>query len=260
MDIKGAARGLVERLPGPLRRAARRAYYARLLRAADERAEPDLAFLRRVVGRGDYVVDAGAHMGLYTRFLSGLVGPDGRVYSVEPLPETHDVLVSNVRRLGLDNVVPLSFALSDEEGPLEMEIPVWPGGGENLYEARAAAGGTGSSLRRITVPARRLDTLVPQDRIAFVKCDVEGHELRCLAGAAETVRRSRPVWLLEVWGDPDQRGSHADQVFGAMAALGYEAHCYDGAGVQPRRPGRTSVNYWFLLPEHVLALAGGRSS
>ena len=258
MDIKAAARGLLDRLPVPVRRAARRAYYARLLRAADERDEVDLAFLKRVIGPGACVVDAGASIGLYTKVLSALVRPEGLVYSVEPMPETYDVLVSNVRRLGLRNVRPLNYALSDAEGTLEMEVPVWPRGGENLYEARAAAPGTGTGLRRVDVPSRRLDTLVPEDRIAFVKCDVEGHELRCLAGAAQTIRRSRPAWLLEVWGDPDARGSHAHGVFGAMAELGYEPHCCDGVRLQPRPPGRTSVNYWFLLPEHVRALAEGR--
>jgi FkbM family methyltransferase len=258
VNLKGVARGILERLPGPARRAARRAYYARLLRAANQRDEVDLAFLERVVGPGACVVDAGASIGLYTKFLSALVGPDGRVYSVEPVPETYDVLVSNVRRLRLGNVLPLNYALSDADGALEMEVPVWPYGGENLYEARAAAPGTGSGLRRITVPARRLDTLLPDRRIAFVKCDVEGHELRCLAGAADTVRRSRPAWLLEVWGDPDERGSHAHEVFTAMAELGYGAHCFDGLRLEPRRPGRRTDNYWFLLPEHVRALAEGR--
>jgi FkbM family methyltransferase len=255
VSLKGAARRLLERLPGPARRAARRAYYARLLRAADERDEVDLAFLKRVVGRGACVVDAGASIGLYTKFLSALVGPEGRVYSVEPVPETYDVLASNVRRLRLDNVQALNYSLSDTDGALQMEIPLWSGGGENLYEARAAAPGTGSGLRTITVPSRRLDTLLPDVPVAFVKCDVEGHELRCIAGAMETVRRSRPAWLLEVWGDPDERGSHARAVYDAMAALGYDAHCYDGARLEPRRPGRRSDNYWFLLPEHVRGLA-----
>lgn len=257
MSLKAAARRLLDRLPGPARRAARRAYYARMLRAAGEDAEVDLGFLKRVVGRGASVVDAGASIGLYTKFLSALVGAQGRVYAVEPVPETFDVLASNVRRLGLDNVEVLNVALSDVDGGLEMEVPLWAQGGENLYEARAAAPGDGAGLRRIRVPARRLDTLLPDRPIAFVKCDVEGHELRCLAGAVETVRRSRPAWLLEVWGDPDERASHAGRVFAALADLGYAAHCYDGSRLEPRRPGRRSVNYWFLLPEHVRSLSEG---
>jgi len=254
--MKGAVRALIGHLPRPVQRAVRRAYYARLVRTAGEDAETDLSFLKHVVRPGACVVDAGASIGLYTKFLSALVGAEGRVISLEPMPETFDVLVSNVRRLGLRNVEASSCALSDEDRALEMEVPLWPGGGENLYEARAAAPGSGAGLRQVTVAARRLDTVLAGRNVAFVKCDVEGHELRVLAGAAETLRRSRPAWLLEVWGDPDERGSHAAAVFAALLAMGYEAHCYDGRRLEPRRPGRRSVNYWFLRPEHVRALVG----
>lgn len=249
---------LLERLPGPARRAARRAYYARLLRAAGEGDQVDLPFLKRVVGRGACVVDAGASIGLYTKFLSAIVGAEGLVYSVEPVPETYDVLASNVGRLGLANVRALNCALSDSDGELEMEVPRWPYGGENLYEARVAGPASPSGLRRITVASRRLDSLLPDRPLAFVKCDVEGHELRCLQGASEALRRWRPAWLLEVWGDPDQAGSHAREVFDAMEALGYTAHCYDGRGLQPRAPGRAADNYWFLTADHVRRLAEGR--
>ena len=254
--VKGLASALLEWLPRPARRAARRAYYARLLRAAREDAQADLSFLTRVVRRGDCVVDAGANIGLYTRFLSALVGPEGLVFSVEPVPESYDVLVSNVRRFGLSNVRPLNYALSNVDGELEMEVPRWFYGGENLYEARVA-GATPSGLRRIAVAARRLDTLVGDRTIAFVKCDVEGHELRCLEGAAETLRRWRPAWLLEVWGDPDAEGSHARLVFRAMEELGYAAHCYDGRWLASRAQGRRSDNYWFLTAEQVRYVRAG---
>jgi FkbM family methyltransferase len=249
-SVKGMANALLGTLPRPARRAARRAYYGRLVRAAGEGSQVDLSFLKRVVRPGDCVVDAGASIGLYTKFLSALVGREGLVYSVEPVPETYDVLVTNVRRLGLSNVTPLNYALSDVDGELEMEVPRWWYGGENLYEARVAAQGP-AGLRRLAVPSRRLDTLVGDRPVAFVKCDVEGHELRCLGGAAETIRRWRPAWLLEVWGDPDAEGSEADRVFGAMEARGYAAHCWDGRLLASRAPGRRSDNYWFLTAEQV---------
>jgi FkbM family methyltransferase len=248
--IKGLANILLEMLPGPAPRMARRAYYGRLVRTAGEDAQVDLSFLKRVVRRGDRVVDAGASIGLYTKFLSALVGPEGLVWSVEPVPATYDVLVSNVRRLGLSNVRPLNCALSNLDGDLEMEVPRWSYGGENLYEARVV-GAASSGLRRIRVPGRRLDTLVGDRPIAFVKCDVEGHELPFLEGAAETLRRWRPACLLEVWGDPDAEGSQASRVFRAMEALGYGAHCFDGRRLSPRARGRRSDNYWFLTAEQV---------
>ena len=258
MSLKGLAGRAVERLPGPARRAARRAYYARLLRAADEHDQVDLPFLKRVVRRGECVVDAGASIGVYTKFLSALVGPEGVVYSVEPVPETYDVLVSNVRRLGLANVRPLNLALSDAEGKLEMEVPRWSYGGENLYEARVAEV-PATGLRSITVACRRLDTLLPDRPVAFVKCDVEGHELRCLAGADHTLRRWHPALLLEVWGDPDEEGSRARRVFATLEGLGYASFCYDGARLEPRSRGRASDNYWFLTANHLRRLTEGRA-
>jgi len=124
-------------------------YYGRMLDAVREEAQVDLSLLKRVVRRGDCVVDAGASIGLYTKFLSALVGPEGLVYSVEPVPETYDVLVSNVRRLGLSNVRPLNYALSDTDGTLEMELPRWSYGGENFYEARVAGMPDEEALRRL---------------------------------------------------------------------------------------------------------------
>ena len=255
-SVKGLVSALLERLPGPLSRAARRAYYGRLLRAARANAQADLSFLERTVRPGDVVVDAGANIGLYTKFLSALVGPEGLVYSVEPVPETYDVLVSNVRRLGLSNVRTLNYALSSVDGDLDMEVPRWSYGSENLYEARVA-GTASSGLRRIRVAGRRLDTLVGERPVAFVKCDVEGHELPVLAGAAETLRRWRPAWLLEVWGDPDAEGSPAGRVFRAMESLGYAAHCYDGRWLAARARGRRSDNYWFLTAEQVRSVRTG---
>lgn len=258
VDLKGVARAFLERLPGPARRAVRRAYYARLLRSVDEGYEVDLEFLKRAVGPGDSALDIGASIGIYTKFLSALVGPEGHVYSVEPVPETYDVLTSNLERLALTNVHPLNCALSDSDGELEMEVPLWSCGGENLYLARVAPPGHPSGLRRITVASRKLDTLFSGIPITFVKCDVEGHELLCLRGAVETLRRSRPAWLLEVWGDPDEQGSHAREVFLMLEGLGYRAYCFDGQRLEPRRRGRTSDNYWFLTPDHVRALESGR--
>jgi FkbM family methyltransferase len=259
VSLKDVARGLLDKLPSPAQRAVRRAYYARLLRSVDEEYEADLKLLKRVVAPGDSVVDIGASIGIYTKFLSALVGPEGHVYSVEPVPETYDVLTSNVRRLGLTNVRPLNYALSDSDGELKMEVPLWSHGGENLYLARAAPSGNPSGLRRITVESRKVDTLFRDVPIAFVKCDVEGHELRCLEGARGILGRSRPAWLLEVWGNPDEEGSHAREVFRAMESFGYGAHCYDGRRLEPRAGGRTTDNYWFLTADHLRALGEGRS-
>ena len=108
--------------------------------------------------------------------------------------------------------------------------------------------------------ATPLDTLFAGVPIAFVKCDVEGHELECLDGAVDTLRRSRPPWLIEVWGDPDEKGSAAHDVFRRLEELGYQPHCFDGEKLERRAPGRITDNYWFLTAERGRAVARDRPS
>jgi hypothetical protein len=48
-----------------------------------------------------------------------------------------------------------------------------------------------------TVQTARLDDVVPQADVGFIKIDVEGHELNLLRGATAIIERCRPVLLVE---------------------------------------------------------------
>src|SRR5262249_676416 len=162
----------------------------------------------RLVRPGSHVIDVGANFGLYTKFLSELVEETGRVYSVEPVALTYQILVSNLKRLRLHNVEPFNLAISEDEGDAEMQIPRYPSGGENFYDARIVTALSSESIRTVKVHSRPLDDLFGDLRqIDFIKCDVEGHELACLRGATTILRKAKPAWLIEVSGNPDNRHS-----------------------------------------------------
>ena len=237
---------------GPLQ-AVRRWHYARKLAAAGP--EPEMAYFKYLVPPGSTVLDLGANFGLHSRFLAQAVGPTGRVHAVEPVPGTFDVLKSNVRRLGLDAVRAHHYAVSDRAGTVTMSVPRYQQGGENPYEARVVDATGSAGGRTVEVPARRLDDLFGNgDRITFVKCDVEGHELNVLRGAGTIRLGHRPAWLIEVSGDPDEPPTSAHELMRLMTDGGYAAyHDRDGRLVA-RRPGDKAVNYFFLRPEHVARL------
>src|ERR1700722_18488859 len=52
--------------------------------AGGSREPAEMSVLRQFVRKGDVVIDAGAHRGLYTWPLALLVGPSGLVIAVEP--------------------------------------------------------------------------------------------------------------------------------------------------------------------------------
>ena len=242
--------------PDFLLQAAKKIHYARVLRSISEDEEPDIKLVKYLVKPGACVADIGANFGVHTKFSSELVGQAGHVYSVEPIPLTFDILRSNVKRLGLGNVDVINCAVSNFDGAVTMEVPLYEEGGENFYEAKIVPGGeTDRKLRNVTVDARTIDTLLAdKPEVAFIKLDVEGHELNCVKGAIRTIGRARPAWLIEIAGDPDDPDANARETFAILADYGYDAFWFDGRNLVERRPGDTSINYFFLVPEHVEAM------
>jgi len=92
---------------------------------------------------------------------------------------------------------------------------------------------TDAAHETISVEVRRLDDVLEPDAkraVAFVKCDVEGHELRVLRGA-EAVLAGQPAILIEV----EQRHQDApiDAVFDHLAACGYDGYVVRDGGLRP---------------------------
>lgn len=219
----------------------KKAYYARILRHSNGTEEPELVALAGLVNPGDCALDVGANIGVYTKRLSGLVGRDGKVISIEPLPTTFDILESNIRTLKLDNVRCVNAAVSDHAGLVSMEVPRYDTGWENIYRARVVDT-PGGSVRSISLDKafRRLD------RVDFIKCDVEGHELSVLRGASAIIKKHHPKWLIEIDGDPDAEGTKAWQTFRMLNDSGYRAFLPQGSGLCPREHGVIAINYFFL--------------
>jgi FkbM family methyltransferase len=219
----------------------KKAYYARIFRRSDGKEEPELSVLADLVAAGDYVLDIGANIGIYTKRMSELTGPNGKVISMEPVPATFEILSSNVRALKLGNVRCLNAAASDHTGLVKMEVPKYDTGWSNIYRARIVDNSCG------TIQAISLDEAFRDlNRLDFIKCDVEGHELSVLRGATCLIQKHHPKWLIEVGGDPDAEGTESWQCFQLLAGFEYRVFIANGAGLYPRERGQIAVNYFFL--------------
>jgi FkbM family methyltransferase len=144
--------------------------------------------LARHTKPGTTAIDAGAHIGTHTLELARRVGVDGRVYAFEPQKKLFRELVFNLRLNQAMNVVPLRFALGDSSEIIEMSPPV----------ARNE-GGTGVGLGGDRAELRKIDSFEFQN-VSIMKIDVEGYEDHVLRGARETIKRWKPVLLVEIQG------------------------------------------------------------
>ena len=242
-------------LPDPILRYLKKIYYTYELKRFSERDEPDLRVVKKLISPGDHVVDVGANVGWYTKVLAESVGTDGRVYSIEPMSMTFEILSHCVHQLGLKNVELFCCGVSEIAGEAVMEIPSFKKGGDNFYMARIVSGENrgANGNKRIQVRLRSLDEILlgSKSQIKFIKCDVEGHELAVVKGARTVIEKFRPAWLIEVSYDPDEIGSPSNELFSILRSYGYKVFWFNGDNLIERVARDISVNYFFLTAEQV---------
>jgi FkbM family methyltransferase len=243
-------------LPNAVLRPLKRYHYARTVAAAKLADELEFAVIGRIVRPGDCVVDVGAHVGIYTKLLSQLVGNAGLVVAFEPLPSTYEILANNIAQLGLSNVRAFNLAVSDSCGSAQMRVTRYLQNADGSYFARIVSGHASPRAGIVQVETTTLDRALKDIArpVRFVKIDVEGHELMCIRGGLRVVDDSKPALLIEVLSDPDIAGSSAHTLFELLRGLEYKPFWYDGDVLRTRREGDRSVNYFFLRSEHLGAL------
>lgn len=242
--------GISLTIPDALLVTLKQRYYFHLLNKTHNLAiESDTLALSMIVKEGDFVIDIGAHVGFFTKSLTSLVRPSGLVWSIEPMRQTFDILAYQVREFGWSNVKAFNVAISDSEGIVEMEVPHFKGGGESWTDARIFSPETRhANWRSFTVRTVTLDSLTANvDRpISFIKCDAEFHELSCLQGAEETIRKWHPVWMIETLDDFYKGTSDIETIVDFLDGFGYTAFLFDGANFRVRRPNEKSQNTFFF--------------
>lgn len=214
VDIGGARAHADLRTPGGLE----------LYRYGFEIREAKL--LRRLLRPGDVVVDGGANVGLFALLAAVAVQPGGRVLACEPGPGTMALLRANVAANRFAGLECHRVALSDRAGAAPMVV-FEAGSGLASFAPQAGGGET------IEVPTTTLDALTAPfgDRVAVVKLDIEGAEVRAVRGAGALVQRSAPLFLVEV--EPAhlaRQGCSSEDLRDALAPAGYVAFSLEPGG------------------------------
>lgn len=221
--------------------------------------ESEIRGLRQFVHPGDVCVDVGAAAGLYTTVLSHLVGPRGRVLSVEPLPFANFHLARLVNSRRAANVRSHPVALGAQPGDAIMHVPLGRYGfvtGRSFLDRSAAGPDPNQEFTgKIAVVAevKTLDQLCAEegvDRLKFVKIDVEGAELQVLEGGRQVIADSRPVMLVEIEARHTARYERTpDEVTSWLFDHGYTMYTWQ-RGWQPARSVDAGIRNYLFRPSH----------
>jgi FkbM family methyltransferase len=166
------------------------------------------------VRKGDVVIDAGAHIGIFALKAARLVGKEGTVVAIEPNMENYSFLTANKNINNLENVIPVYAALSDYCG--KARLYSWKGvnAGYSIVEKH--------SSHYVEVPVFTLDHLATKlglCKVDFLKIDAEGAELEVLRGSAEKLKRSSAKVVIAGYHATDD----TDAISRFMKSLGYNA-------------------------------------
>ena len=199
--------------------------------------------LRDLVEPGMTVVDVGANIGYFTLQFAKAVGNYGQVWAFEPVPEYRQRIVEHLKLNALGkNVTVFPYGLSDQEN--EQEISVG--------EASATLHWTSSVVppqAKILIQLKTLDRIVSEqelDHLDLIKIDIDGHEPDFLRGAAEVIRKFRPVIVMEM-------AQHCLHVAGSTVELlrkQLEDLDYVICNESTRRPFQTETDFLFTCANY----------
>jgi len=194
--------------------------------------KPEFLAIKKLVKKGDIVIDVGANIGVFSAYLSREVGAAGKVFAFEPVKETFWRLQETLALNRCENLSAYQIALSNKPGNFTMNVfepqySAWNSFGRPQFGDVKPTG-----VEKVT--ADTLDRFADKHglkKINFVKIDVEGFEKDVLEGAKKLLKAGAIDCLSFEISDIPLRGGGrvARDVFDLLASLGYVAYRYDSA-------------------------------
>ena len=183
----------------------------------------DVYFLKKIIRRGDWCVDIGAHLGYFTIELSRLTGDTGKVFAIEPMSPFHHTLQRLLQKKKARNVTLYQVALGGKGEYVEMGIPRI-GAVKRFAYARVIESHTHLEFEESEKVRNESGDHLFLDlpRLDYIKCDVEGLEFQVFASMTRTLEAHHPILLCELF-EREQR----IRLFELIRPFGYRAYTLD---------------------------------
>ena len=140
---------------------------------------------------GMTVLDCGANVGNHSLYFARISKAE-KVYAFEAAEDTYNILKKNISLNKLDDVIiAKKVALGEKDSRANIKFTrSKTNTGYNKVEESSDG----------VVEMRPLDELV-QEKVDFIKIDVEGYELEVLKGAHRILKEQHPIIWIEIWKD-----------------------------------------------------------
>lgn len=197
--------------------------------------------IKNLLRDDDIFFDVGANLGWYAVNIA-LSHPRVKIHCFDPIPQTFDFLNRNLEINGLSHVQTYNIGLSDAPG--ELEFFFYKEGSGNASSANLTQR---LDVQRIVCGVDTIDEFTRRQniRVDFIKCDVEGAELRVFKGGLRTIAHDKPIVFSEIlrkWSR--SHGYDPNDIFDLFRDLDYQAFTANGAGMEELRADRANVDFF----------------
>ncbi len=186
-----------------------------------------LITLQKFLKPGMTTIDAGSNIGEISVFLAKHVGPTGKFWAFEPMPGLADRIRQHKSLNDLVQLEVCNAGLGHETSELSIYSSANYHGEFNSGMATLFPS-VERNIRIGSAPIVRLDDFIQEQaiqRVDLMKIDIEGAELSMLRGAEETLRRSRPVIILEINEETSESAGYSGaDLLRYLASFGYVFH------------------------------------
>ena len=185
----------------------------------NKKREPFLsAILSKILRPGDVVLEIGANIGYYMLLESQIIGSQGKIYCLEPVPQNVALLRKNIQINNLTNVEVYQLAAGGVNKTETIFIP--------SHRNRSSLLPTQDleCKNKLTIQVTTMDEfLQDKEKPNFIRMDVEGYELEVLKGMEKLLKSSHPLKIaIEV--HPILK-SDTEKLFRLMKKNGFRISC-----------------------------------
>ena len=202
----------------------------RILRSIESKIEQEYSALPQLCNKNLISIDIGMFRGVYSFLLSKY---SKSVIGFEANPIMYKYLEKNLKKI-VGKIEIYNFALSNKTGEVFIKIPlryksVLKNNFEDFYEGGLATIHQDNKLEEkkfdeFKTKCNILDNFTFNEKIGFIKIDVEGHEQFILEGAVNTIKKDKPNLLIEI--EKKHRSDSIEKTFMYLDNLGYKPYTF----------------------------------
>lgn len=183
------------------------------------------------IKEGDVIFDCGAKIGEFSLIAANKVGPDGKVFAIEPFRQTIKQLRKNFVLNKFKNYKILELAVSNTQGKETFfENPI---SGEGCLDSTLLKG---KELNKTIVKLDTVDNIISEqtlDKVDMMKVDVEGFEKEVFEGCTDSFKLNKIKKIIcEIHHDfLMKRGINEQYIYDLLKNSGYAIEFIDDSHI-----------------------------